>query len=493
MTERDWATLREKTTIPWETFTRDEFVEFYWQVVAPILEEEGEDSETLPSAKIINECGFARYREAIRRHSDHSLNEFLIEEAGVTKEASPHEFNWPIDDPETKAKLDEFIQDIRKRDSTKQKESTIRRIAMNIYSFLQEWKAAHDNSEIIDTLKHADDDEAYSLVLAVYDRLNERVSSENTKCRYEKDHEMWFEFLTNPEQPLDYNPIPDVAKRFRWSRTYTDAKDRPALNGDQVRKLWRATETLEEKMIVIAACAWGLRTGEIASLHVSQLVLDPDSDDDYPSPVVEFGIRKNGPSNVNIIYGKEIAKKRIKQLQEEYGEDWNGYLFPSSDRRTDHLLGSAILLHRFQPVCRRAGLTIEGSVPHLKHARRFWYQKYVDGINQFHELVTVAADDQGSKDPEVVIRDYVGELDRVRFARNWMQMQLDEAFADTSLTKERMAIDKSVLENLMQLLKEYLPRDPARLSDDEEGGGPDHGLIAATVLLHIGFALFLLI
>lgn len=484
MTSRDWESLQNATTVPWASFSHEEFIDFYWRVVAPILEEEGHDPETVTSAEVLREFGFGKYIQAIRRHYDYSYKEFLLEEAGVTEEASPHEFNWPSDDARTKEKLDEFVRDLRLRDSTKQAESTIQRVAMNNYSFLHEWRAAHGSDDIIDTLENADEDEAYSLVLAVYDRLHERVPSENTKSRYQKDQSMWFEFLCHPDQPLDYNPIPDVAKRFRWKRTHTDALDRPALSSEQVRKLWRNTETLEEKMIVIAACAWGLRSGEISSLHISQIIVKTDAEDDFPGPVVNFETRKAGPSAVNVIYGMDILQERVAELQEEYGDDWNGYLFPSDDRRAEHLGSKAILKDRFQPLCRRAGIVIEGDVPNLKHARRYWYQEYVGGINHYQELLTAVADQQGSKDPVVVLRNYIGKLGLLQFSRTWMQIQLDSAFADTELSKEALNVDKTFLRTLMDLIEDYLTDDPPWI-DDEKGRMSTGGVGVATALLFI--------
>lgn len=444
MANKDWESLRETTTIPWAQFTTDDFVQFYWRVVIPVLEEEGHDSESLPSATVMREYGFGRYIEAIRRHYDYTFKEFLIEEVGLNDECL-YEYNWPIDDAETKEWLDKFVQDLRNRDSTKQKESTIGRIASNIYVFLHEWKAAHGSTDIIRTLETADEDEMYSLVLAVYDRLNEREITVNTKTRYVTDHSFLFEYLTHPTNPLDYNPIPDVEKRFHWSRTEVDVLERSALSPAQVKRLWNHTETLEERMLLIAACAWGLRAGEICALHVDQLVLDPNSDDEFDHPVINFGKRKQGPSTVNIVYGRNIVEERIDQLKKEFGDEWNGYLFPSSDPRTEHLQSNAILRDRFQPLAERADVTVDGEKPYLKQARRFWYQRYWTGQQRYHELVSLAAEEQGSTDTEVVKTNYLGDLSRLDFSRLWVRRELEEAFEDQNISKEPLYVDDSLV------------------------------------------------
>jgi len=445
MTNIDWESLRDTTTIPWAQFTTEDFVQFYWRVATPILEEEGHDPESPPSAETMREYGFGRYIQAIRRHYDYTFKQFLAEEVGVVEEECPHEYNWPIDDAETKEWLDKFVRDLRDRDSTKQKESTITRIASNIYVFLHEWQAVHGSTEIIRTLKTADEDEMYSLVLAVYDRLNKRDISVNTKTRYVTDHDFWFEFLTHPKHPLDYNPISGVEKRFQWTRSEVEVLERSALSPAQVKTLWKHANTLEERMILIAACAWGLRAGEIAALHIDQLILNPEPEHDFDHPVINFDRRKQGPSSVNIVFGRNIVEERIEQLEEEFENEWNGYLFPSADHRTEHLQSSTMLKDRFQPIAERADVTVDGEKPFLKQARRFWYQRYWTGQQRYHELVSLAAEEQGSTDTEVVKTNYLGDLSRLEFSRLWVRQELEDAFEDEDITKEPIYVDDSLV------------------------------------------------
>jgi len=456
MSDRDWSTIQNKRTIPWGSFSNEEFIQFYRRVTAPVLEEEGYDPDRPQPADVYRRFGFARYMQAVRRHYDYTFREFLIEEVGIVEEENPHEYNWPIDDEETKEWLDKFVQDLRKRDSTKQKESTVRRIAHNTYVFLKEWEAAHGSTDIIQTLKDADEDESYVLVLEVYDRLNARDITVNTKVRYVTDHSFWFEFLTHPTNPLEYNPIPDVQARFNWTRKEIEVLERSALSPSHVKQLWKHTETLEEKMLLIAACAWGLRSGEIASLHIDQLILDPEPDDDFTGPVVDFGDRKEGPSTVNIVYGRNVVEKRIQQLKEEFGDEWTGYLFPSTDHRTEHLRGKTILDGRFQPLAQRANVTVDGDEPNLKQARRYWYQRYWTGQQRYHELVTLAAEEQGSVDPVVVETNYLGDLSRLEFSRLWVRRELAEAFEEQDIEKEPIYIDDSVLQSIRDALSDIL-------------------------------------
>ncbi len=106
---------------------------------------------------------------------------------------------------------------------------------------------------------------------------------------------------------------------YGWER---DDPDNLTLSSEQVRRLYDAVETPDEELLVLALCGWGLRRNEVASLHVSQLVLEGDD------PHIHFEERKNGPGTVALIYGRETLADRIDTLG-SVNREWTGYLFPS--------------------------------------------------------------------------------------------------------------------------------------------------------------------
>lgn len=494
MGHRKWDELQEQTTIPWEDFSTEEFISFYWDVIAPVLEQEGYEVDKPQSTRVYRSFGMGRYIQAIRRHFDCTFKEFLVNEVGLEVQNSPHEINWATDDELTKETLDEFIQDLRTRNSNIESENTLMRIAYNQNPLIEEFEAAHGTSKLIPTLENLDEDRLYEYLLDVYDGLNDRVDSENTKMRYIADHGKFFSYLARPGGPLSYNPIPEVAERFNWTRKDPDALERPALSWKQVQDLWEATENLEEKVIVIAACAWGLRTGEIASLHIDNLEFNPGPEAVFNGPVVTFEQRKNQPSPVNVIFGRKVVEKWIGELQENHGDDWNGYLFPSSEKTSEHLEGSAILNHRFKPLAQRAGVTVDGDLPNLKMSRRFWFHNYWHGQQRLLELVTFAAEEQGSKDPEVVVENYLGDITRLEFMRLWMRSRLGQAFDDLDIDKESIFRDetrlqkvKRQLQNLVELVDEAM--DTVGEMDDD-GRRRVEGTFLATLIV---FSIFTLI
>jgi hypothetical protein len=142
-------------------------------------------------------------------------------------------------------------------------------------------------------------------------------------------------------------------------------------------------------------------------------------------------------------------------LEEEFGDEWNGYLFPSTDHRTEHLVGDTILKDRFQPLAERADVSVDGEKPYLKQARRFWYQRYWTSQQRYHELVSLAAEEQGSTDTEVVKTNYLGDLSRLELFRLWVRQELEDAFEDQDISKEPLYVDDS-LETIRDAMSDIL-------------------------------------
>jgi len=63
----------------------------------------------------------------------------------------------------------------------------------------------------------------------------------------------------------------------------------------------------ENRLLVLALCAWGLRPNGVAYLRVRQFVLDISTDE---VPYITFEA-KNGPGEVSLLYGKEVLEDRI--------------------------------------------------------------------------------------------------------------------------------------------------------------------------------------
>jgi len=170
-----------------------------------------------------------------------------------------------------------------------------------------------------------------------------------------------------------------------------------------------------ERLLVVALCAWGLRTGEVAALHARQLVLDDEN------PHIRFDERKNGLGTVAVIYGADTVsrpprrtgrRRRLVRLSlsvvavldgppvEEHHRELvrrppRQGRRPRSDRRTEHgpTDGSAVLV---RPL-----------LGHRRDARR------TPGVG--------IADEQGSASADVVWHDYLSAERRRELRRQFMR------------------------------------------------------------------------
>ena len=73
-------------------------------------------------------------------------------------------------------------------------------------------------------------------------------------------------------------------------------------------------------MLVVALTRWGLRAGEVVTLHEDQPNFDTDE------PHIQFDEQKDGSGTVSIAFGEDMARQHIAQAE--------GYLFPSERSQT---------------------------------------------------------------------------------------------------------------------------------------------------------------
>lgn len=112
---------------------------------------------------------------------------------------------------------------------------------------------------------------------------------------------------------------------------------------------------------------WGLRRGEVATLHRSQFALED----------------------------------RIVTLVDR--PDWNGYLFSSSNAESGHVTPETITA-RFKRLAERADFEIRTQTPTPQYGRRFWYRRYFDTVERLSEQVQAVADERLSRHRELLWR-----------------------------------------------------------------------------------------
>jgi site-specific recombinase XerD len=310
-------------------------------------------------------------------------------------------YDWGTSHEPTLDLLEAYNESRRERgDLTDSSAETLRyRIAKDVRAY----RSVNDSGDLLKPVARESDIPAYEATdaaWAAFDRLDEELAPQ-TMRRIHEAVDDWYAHLVRRKRAA-VNPVAGLEDEYRWSRR-TNGTDKspsnPALDPAHVRALYETATTASEQLLVMALCGWGLRSGEVAALHRSQLVLDPPEAD---LPYVDFEERKNGPGQVSILYGHEAATARLAELGEQ--DSWNGFLFPSARSASGHRTRQTIL-SRFNDLAERADLPDElaGEKPVPQMGRRFWYDAYSATQEAILEEVGEVAAEQGSASAEVVL------------------------------------------------------------------------------------------
>lgn len=399
-------------TYNWSRKSLNELVDFYEQEIAPERQREGYDPNEIPSYQWLVDHGFSGLQYTVREHHEMTLTEFFEQAVGLGDDTSPETRSWPIDNEQMIEYLEQYFRSQQRGSAA---ETTLQSKRSRLGQFLRHYDDLHGTSAIVSRITDvADQPEEIQRVTAVFDVLDEELESNDSKRRYRSDIDDLYSWLVDRGygafNPVRYDHEWDVAKR-----------DNPALAPAQVGSLAAATENIEERLIVLGLCAWGLRRSELATLHVENVELQAES------PYLSFDTRKNGPGTVALIYGQDVLSNRISQLTDR--QEWDGYLFPSPDARRDHVTGET-LNRRFKSIATRADVRVRGELPTSKMGRRFWYSAYADAVETVIDRLQSVAHEQGSSDPMVVFRNYLSEEKRREYLRDAMYDRLAEAFED---------------------------------------------------------------
>lgn len=396
--------------VTWTTLSLDELRAAYWEHVAPRLAADGFDPERAkPTHAWLREHGFRPLVYALRRYHDRSFGTFWREDLGL-REASG--YDWATDDERTRDALESYLDSQRERGGLS--ESSIRTLRYRLGRYVEAYVASNGRGTLVDDAADRPEREAVDACWAAFDRLHAELDGARTKRRIHGVVEGWYDHLVRRKW-VRVNPAAGVDSEFRWR---PDDGDNPRLSAAHVRALYAASEDRTERLLVLALCAWGLRSGEVAALHARNLVLDDD-------PFLDFDRRKNGPGQVSLLYGADVLRARV----DDAGDDWNGYLFPSSRSQTGHV-SRQTLLNWFDALVDRAGLPdrIGGEKPVPGMGRRFWYDAYSSSLSVILDELEAVAAEQGSSSAEVILTNYLSEERLRRLRRDHMRGRLAEAF-----------------------------------------------------------------
>ena len=405
--------------VRWTTLSLDDFCDLYWEVVAPRLEAEGRDSTThRPTHEWFGEEGLRSFLAALRRHHDRSFGEFWRDDLDLGDESG---YDWATRHDETREALERFLDRRQRRHAVSESTIETKRRRLNLY--VRAYREANGTDDLLSPVRSDSEvptHEAVNSCYVAFDWLDDREYHARTKTRVRSVVDGWYQHLVG-RRLAAVNPATGLYEEFRWQAEETDPSP---LAPEHVRALVRAAETPRERLLVVALAAWGLRANEVARLHVSQFVRDVG---DEESPYVTFEERKNGPGEVNLVYGLGALDDRLAELAER--DEWSGYLFPTGRGADPHATRETIWSW-FRDLAERAGLPeeIDGERPSPQLCRRYWDDTYTSVLEAVMEGLEDIAAEQGSDDPRVVLSNYLSESRSRQVRRQFMRSELAEAF-----------------------------------------------------------------
>jgi len=415
--------------ISWTLLDLDELIDTYWSTIVPVMREDGLDPETdRPTHTWLSANGFRGLIYALREYHDRTFGEFWSEDLDLEQETGG--YDWGTGHDSTVDLLEAYIESRRERGELS--DSSADTLRYRIAKYVRAYRDANDSGDLLGPVARGGDVPAYEATdaaWAAFDRLDEELAP-RTMRRIHEAVDDWYAHLVRRKRAA-VNPVAGLEDEYRWSRRANgtdESPSNPALDPAHVRALYETATNARDRLLVVALCGWGLRSGEVAALYRSQLVLDPPDSD---VPYVDFEARKNGPGQVSILYGRDAAADRLAELGD--WESWNGYLFPSARSASGHRTRQTIL-SRFDDLAERAGLPDElaDEKPVPQMARRFWYDAYSATQEAILEEVGEIAAEQGSASAEVVLQEYLSPERRRRLRREYMRERLDEAFGEVS-------------------------------------------------------------
>lgn len=415
---KPWETADD---VPWTLLTEDELADANEAVIAPALRRDGQDASTdRPSYEWLSTNGYRTLTYTLREHHDTTLATWWDKYVGddVDEEQG---YSWNVEDDTTRESFEQFI-DARQRDNEDwNAAATPNTIRTRLSCYAKNCRERHGTDDLISPVavdSDIDETEAVDKCRNTFRYMRADGNggdgyAEPTIARVHDAIRMWYEWLVE-RRVVAFNPTNGAEDWFGWSRSSDD--NAVALETAHVQAMYEAAETTRERMLVVALCAWGLRAGEVASLHADQLVLDDER------PRVKFEERKNGPGSVVIVYGSDVARDRVVANGDEY-------LFSSKRSKTGHVHRTTIA-DWFCGLAERASVPEEIDGQHRKPhmGRRWWYDRYTATLEDLLQHVEEVAAEQGSTSAQVVRDRYLSEERRRELRREFMRDRLSKGF-----------------------------------------------------------------
>jgi hypothetical protein len=330
-----------------------------------------------PTHEWLNENGYSNLRWILEnKHDGMNIKAFFTMIVTVDSDSS----KWDTDDPETIKRAEEFIDRYTRfrnwRPGTQE----------TIYYFLnrvfREHDCRYDDQRIIAKAKSTDKKkELFEELAEVVYQIKQDAASDDSAYQYLRAIQRFFESLDR-RHILDDNPIEGLEKEFFWD--FNSDGSEP-LTPAQLGQLWEVADTLEEYLIIIGYCIWGLRRQELPTIDTSRL--STEDGDLY----IEFREkdRKTGAATIEVIFGASYVEEQIDRQNSKSG--WNGHLLPGDDPSEPMKPWQAADI--FKDLCQRADVLVDGEPATPNNGRATWHDMHARAGAVLREI----AEDYGSE------------------------------------------------------------------------------------------------
>jgi len=317
--------------------------------------------------------------------------------------------------------MQEFV-DRRLRFRDTYAESTAQSDRYRLARYARTYYIEHGTDALLDPISAESDVPTREATERAWDTIDclRRELGDTTAYRIFAVVQDWYEFVIS-RGLAEFDPTSGPETNYGWDEETPTSGDPAALDDSHVQAMYQEADSLNERLLVVGLCAWGLRIGELAALHEQQFHFqDP--------PYIAFSERKNGPSTVNMVYGVETARERMANLDTP---DWNGYLFPSKRAESGHS-ASSTLRRWFHDLANRADvpehIEEDKRKPHM--GRRFWYSAYASTLDDILDHVGEIAAEQGSKSADVVWDSCLSDERKRSLRQRFMRDRLATVFGE---------------------------------------------------------------
>lgn len=381
------------------------------KIPAKIREErraEGLNPDVRPSQEWLRDHGYSGI-EGFARRNGMSVTEVLEDICGF--EARPTK-PLGIDHAETRRLVEEWLE-IEQDTFYEWSENRVRDARTHFRTFAEVAYDELGSTNLLRLVKSPSPTDV-DLIIRLCSALASRLETQGAQSNYTRSLERWADYL-EIQDVIDEHSIGDV--RDMMGYTYERRSPEHDLTPKQIRKCWQATETLEEKALLVILTVSGIRRAEPTEVETDQLRLDRDD------PYIVFDAdRKTGSATVPIMAGVEIIEAWLDELEET--DWWDGkWLFPSKKSR-DGSRPPGWVNDTIEEMVKRAGVTFpDGELPTPKSFRSFWYNHYMSARQEWLAHIEKLADEQGVSSAKIIDLHYLtgkGERDHFRrFAQSY--------------------------------------------------------------------------